>query len=407
MLIGDRLKYLSLVAGLVFASLLVVQQASIFSGYALRTGSWILDTGGSAAAARTADAPSDSDGVRAAEDGGHDLWIMDDQVEMCEDSKPLLQTSLSRVRGVDGVAWAVPLYKNYLKARLPDGRLVTVRLVGIDDASLAGGPQGATPEALASLRRDRAVLVNEAQLGTSLAIRETADAGGRSGSGRPLAVGDAISINEHEVVVAGTFTATPDFFWDPVIYTTYSRALAMAPPERRSTTFMLVKARPGTPVAELAQRIRDTTGFAALTTAEFAARTRDYVLAQTGILINFGITIALGFVIGTLVAAQTLYTFILENHRYLAALKAMGVRNRRIARMVAVQVLVVGTLGYGIGAGLAAATGALFGGGGLAFQMTWTTLVMGLVAIITSCLLSGFLSVRRVMRLEPASVFKS
>jgi hypothetical protein len=28
---------------------------------------------------------------------------MDEQVEMSEDSKPLLQTALSRVRGVDGV----------------------------------------------------------------------------------------------------------------------------------------------------------------------------------------------------------------------------------------------------------------------------------------------------------------
>jgi putative ABC transport system permease protein len=377
MLIGDRLKYLSLVAGLVFASLLVVQQASIFTGYADRTGSWILDS------------------------DGHDLWVMDEQVDMSEDSKPLLQTALSRVRSIDGVAWAIPLYKNYLKARLPDGRLITVRVVGIDDASLAGGPRSATREALASLRRDQAVLVNEAQLATTLAVRES------EGSSRPLAIGDAISINEHQAVVTGTFTATPDFFWDPVIYTTYSRALAIAPPERRSTTYVLVKARAGADIAALAARIREGTGFAALTTDEFAARTRSYVLAQTGILINFGITIALGFVIGTLVAAQTLYSFVLEKHRSLAALKAMGVRNARIARMVVVQVLVVGGLGYGIGAGLASLSGSLLGGAGLAFRVSWTTLLLGLLAILTSCLFAGLLSVRRVMRLDPASVFKT
>jgi putative ABC transport system permease protein len=168
-----------------------------------------------------------------------------------------------------------------------------------------------------------------------------------------------------------------------------------------------VKARPGVDIAALAARIRETTGFTALTTEEFAARTRTYVLAQTGILINFGITIVLGFIIGTLVAAQTLYSFILENQRALAALKAMGVRNARIARMVVVQVLVVGVLGYGIGAGLAALSGSILDSAGLAFRVTWMTLFLGFLAILTSCLLAGLLGVRRVMRLDPASVFKT
>ena len=41
MLVGDRLKYLALIAGVSFAALLITQQASIFAGYTLRTGSWI------------------------------------------------------------------------------------------------------------------------------------------------------------------------------------------------------------------------------------------------------------------------------------------------------------------------------------------------------------------------------
>ena len=68
MLIGDKLKYLSLVAGLGFAALLVTQQASIFTGFALQTTAWIRDT--SAA----------------------DLWVMDDQVEFTEDAIDALAT---------------------------------------------------------------------------------------------------------------------------------------------------------------------------------------------------------------------------------------------------------------------------------------------------------------------------
>ena len=57
MLIGDRLKYIALVAGIAFAALLITQQASIFAGYTLRTGSWIRETSASQA----------------------DLWAMDPQ----------------------------------------------------------------------------------------------------------------------------------------------------------------------------------------------------------------------------------------------------------------------------------------------------------------------------------------
>jgi len=45
MLLGDKLKYAGLVAGLAFATLLITQQGSIFAGFVLRTGAWIRDTG--------------------------------------------------------------------------------------------------------------------------------------------------------------------------------------------------------------------------------------------------------------------------------------------------------------------------------------------------------------------------
>jgi putative ABC transport system permease protein len=82
MLVGDRLKYLSLVAGLAFAALLVTQQSAIFTGFAMQMGAWIRDT------------------------DVCDLWVMDDQVEFVDDFKPMSETKLQRVRSVDGVQWA-------------------------------------------------------------------------------------------------------------------------------------------------------------------------------------------------------------------------------------------------------------------------------------------------------------
>jgi putative ABC transport system permease protein len=375
MLMGDRLKYVGLVAGLAFAALLVTQQASIFNGYIHRMAAWIRDTGGA------------------------DLWIMDPQTNHTDDAKRIVDTALQRVRSVDGVEWAVPMFKGFLSARLPDGRLQQVRVVGIDDATMIGGPPRMVEGELADLRGDRAVLVNEADLGKKLLVSE-------AGVRRPMRVGDRLDINDNEVRVAGVYAKGPEFFWEPMVYTTYSRALRMAPAQRKQLQFVLAKVRPGSDTAKVAADIRAATGLAAYTGDEFAWVTMWYIMIQTGILVNFGITIALGFVIGVLVSALLLYTFMIEQSRNFGALKAMGVTNRAIVRMVAVQVLTVGSLGFGIGVGAAVIGGGVLAKADLAFRMVWQIPLIGAGAILICCLVAGILSLARVLRLEPAIVFK-
>jgi putative ABC transport system permease protein len=374
MLVGDKMKYLSLVAGLAFAALLVTQQASIFTGYALQTGAWIRDTSIA------------------------DLWVMDEQVEFTEDIKPMLDTSLSRVRGVDGVEWAVPMFKSFIGVTLPDGTRRNVRLIGLDDATLTGAPPEMAKGRLEDLKNDKAVIMDSAAT-TQLRFKRTDD-------GRSLQVGDRLSINDNEAVVVGSFKATKEFFWEPVFYTTYSRATFWSPNERRKLTYMLVKVKEGANVSEVQRKIARISGLKAMTSDEFETETMTWILRETGILVNFGITIALGFIVGVLASGQTLYQFMIENLRHFGALKAMGARNWTILRMVLLQVLLVGSVGYGIGIGVACISGILLGGGGLAFQMVWQIPVLGAVSILACCAVSALISLIRVIRLEPAVVFK-
>ncbi|MEA2707489.1 MAG: putative transport system permease protein [Phycisphaerales bacterium] len=374
MLVGDRLKYISLVAGIAFAALLVTQQSSIFTGFARQMSAWIRDTNVA------------------------DLWVMDEQVEFVDDFKPMAETKLQRIRSVDGVQWAVPLYKNYLRTRLPDGTAVQTRVVGLDDATLTGAPE-IVEGRVEDLRRDRAVMINIRHASTLLALK-------RDGN-KPLKIGDRISINDNEAIVVGFYRATREFFWDPVIYTTYTKALNWAPRERKQLGFILVKAQENQDLTQLAERIKSQTGLVAYTGDQFANKTMTDLLSRTGILINFGITIALGFVIGVLVAGQTFFNFVLDNLRHFAALKAMGLRNLAIIRMVLLQLLTVGLIGYGIGLGGAVITGAIFSRVGLAFEMPWQIPVLGAVAILGCCLGAGIISLVRVMRMEPGIVFRA
>ena len=378
MLIGDRGKYLGIIMGLTFASLLITQQSSIFTGLMTRTYGTITDL------------------------AQPDIWVMDPKVQFIDDIKPLQDTELFRIRSVPGVAWAVPLYKGLLKARLEDGNYQICSVLGLDDTTLIGGPPVMLAGSLSDLRRQDAIIVNDVGANTRL-VKPSPVPGGRP---VPLRIGDTLEINDHRAVVVGICRVSRTFQSQPVVYTTYSRATTFAPRERKLLSFVLVKAQAGLDPQTLTRRIREQTGLAAHTSQEFKDLTYDYFMKYTGIPINFGIAVGLGFIIGTAIAGQTFYNFTLENIRYFGTLKAMGATNGILLRMILLQALLVGSLGYGLGVGGASLFGYLLGGTELSFRLTRELLVFAGTAIGLIIILSALISIRKVMTLEPAIVFK-
>jgi putative ABC transport system permease protein len=376
MLVGDRAKYLGIIMGLTFASLLITQQAGIFVGLMARTFGAITDM------------------------SLPEIWVMDPKVQFIDDIKPLQDTELYRVRGISGVEWAVPLYKGLLKARLSNGNFQTCNVIGLDDASLIGGPPEMVAGSLADLRRSEAVIIDD--VGAEGKLAHVND----DGSTTPLRIGDTLELNDHRAVVVGICKVSRTFQSQPVIYTTYSRATTFAPRERKLLSFVLVKAKAGVDQAELCERITSTTGLSAYTREEFKQLTVNYFMKYTGIPINFGISVALGFIVGTAIAGQTFYNFTLDNLRHFGALKAMGTTNGTLLKMILLQALVVGVIGYGLGVGLASAFGFFTHDSELAFLMPWWLLTISAAAVTVICLVSSLVSIRKVMRLEPAVVFK-
>ena len=84
----------------------------------------------------------------------------------------------------------------------------------------------------------------------------------------------------------------------------------------------------------------------------------------------------------------------------------MGASNFRIVQMILLQAVVVGLLGYGLGVGLATLFGEQTKGGELAFYTPWQLLPITGGAVVMICVLASLLSVRKVMVLEPAVVFR-
>jgi len=378
MLMGDRGKYLGIVMGLTFASLIMTQQPAIFIGLMSRTFSFISDL------------------------GLPDIWVMDKKVQFVDDIKPLQDTELYRVRGITGVEWAMPLYKGLLKARLADGTFQTCNLVGLDDATLIGGPPIMLEGKLKDLRRSDGVIVDIDGAKEKLA-KPALTPGGKT---IPIKIGDSLELNDRRAIVVGIAKVTRTFQSQPVVYTTYSRAKSYAPRERKLLSFVLVKAKKGENPHELARRITERTGLAAYTREEFKVLTYQYFMKNTGIPINFGISVALGFIVGAAIAGQTFYNFTLENMRQFGVLKAMGTGNWTLLRMILLQAVLVGSLGYGLGVGLTALFGFAMRNTILAFKFPWQLLLFSGAGVSLICVFAALISIRKVILLEPAIVFK-
>ena len=371
MLLGDRAKYIMLISGLTFASLLMTEQAAIFCGIMQWSGSTLDNVG----------AP---------------IWVVDPMVEQVNDTEALRDTDLNRVRSVEGVEWAAPFFQGMVRTRMPDGSFKFVQLIGIDATTFAGAPQEITQGRLEDLRLPNTVIIDE--FGAEKLSRDPQ---------KPIRVGDVFEINDHEARVVGICKARMAFSGNPYVFTTYDQAVQYAPGTRKMLSCVLAGVQSGDDAAVVARRITQATGLKACTKREFFWMTVWWFIKNTGIPVAFGATVLLGFVVGLAISSQTFYSFVLENLRNLGALKAMGASDGVLSRMVMLQTFTVGMIGYGCGVGLATLFGlALLKKGMPPFFLPWQLPLITLAAILFICWLAASLGIRKIRQLEPAIVFR-
>lgn len=370
MLYRDRAKYAMLVCGLTFCSLLMTQQSSVFCGLMLWTTATI----------RNIQVP---------------IWVTDAKVEQVNEVVALREIDVDRVKSVPGVEWAVPLYWGIQQARLKNGSFTQVQLTGLDAATFVGRPSRMTAGHVEDLRLPNAVVVDQT------AVKKFGQ------RGIPLEIGTTFEINDQEARVVGICETSRSFLGQPYVFTTYDRALEYAPPQRKRLSFVLVKPRAGVEAAALVERIRQLRGLNAFLSDDFFSRTIWWHVRNTGIPISFGTVVLLGIVVGIAISGQTFYLFIHENLRFMAALKAMGASTGVIARMVFLQAFAVGFVGYGLGVGLAAWFGnVVLKIGEPPFYLLWQILVFTGAVIVAICCLSSLVGLIKIVRAEPAVVFK-
>ncbi|MGY6551138.1 MAG: ABC transporter permease [Erythrobacter sp.] len=371
MLTGDAQKFYGLLFGIGFSTLLITQQLTIFVNLIERGASGVFN------------APE------------AEIWVMDPVSRTTDVKYEMPSTALDEVRSVQGVEWAVPHLRAAAAVRSGDGDLEGVAIIGVDDATLIGLPRNMVVGTKDLLAAPDSVLIDD--FGALNMFGPDVDP-----------IGERLELNDQRAIIMGIADAIPSFTSQVTLYTKYSNALNFVPGARNRMSFVLAGVAEGADPAEVAERITAQTGWKAVTRDEFAQAGINFIIQNTGIPTNFGITVVLGFVVGVAIVGLTFSLFIRDNIKQFGALKAIGLTNRKIMRMVAVQAGLVGLIGYSLGVIGTVLFLSAFGNNPFfkGFYIPWQIPLISLVSVIIILSITGWLALRTVLKTEPAAVFR-
>ena len=369
LLLHDRLRFAVAIAGVSVSVMLVLVQVGLYFGF--------MDT-----------ASSVIDASRA------DIWVGKRGNESFEFATPYDDRNFYRVASIPGVAHAERMVMNFAQFKLADGGDLGVQVVGIDTAPghrplLA--PWNVIAGDVRRLAEPGAIAIDRTEY-SKLKIDR---------------IGHVTEISGVRSEVVAMTSGIRSFTTSPIVFADLRTARSFLPQlGTEPVTYVLVEVARGVRVADVQARINTLPHLAAYTTAEMSARTRSYWSTRTGVGAGFFTTAVLGIIVGFVVVGQILYSGTLQYIREYGTLKAMGARNGAVVRVILSQAMISAALGFAVGAPLAIAMRAAMKAANLNVALTPPLYAATAAITAVMCALAALLSIVKVLRLDPASVFK-
>src|SRR5262245_37191351 len=365
-LVHDKVRLLVTITGVVFAVVLIVVQFGLFLGFTTTTSSLI-------------------------DHSGADLWVMSAGVGYIEVGVPFSERKLSTVLATPGVARATKYITRFSQWRRHDGRQENIQIIGFDPNQPLGGPWNVVAGDIADLKMDDNVFIDELYK-SKLGVER---------------IGDVFEIRGRRARVAGFTRGIRSFTTSPYVFTSFKNAQSFGSIPEDQTIFLLVTADTSTSIAALRNRLRaHLKDVDVLMTGEFSAMTRVYWMFTTGAGVAVLLAAVLGLVVGVVIVAQTIYATTMDHLREYGTLKAMGATNRYLYRVIIQQAGISAVAGYLLAMLVSWFVVRASTNGGAAILIPWPVAVAMLGVTILMCSAAALVSISKVTRLDPATVFK-
>ena len=329
-----------------------------------------------------------------------DIVLLNTQSEAIFNLKSFSRRNLYRTLGMKDVASVSSLYINTALWKNPvEGNSKPMMVIGFNPQNPSLTAPGLNRQSLRQIQLTDVILYDvqsRAEFGPIASLYQ---------QGKKVTA----EINQHRVKVGGLYTLGASFTTDGSIITSDRNFWRLFP--ERSPDLIdigLVVLQPGTDIDRAIARIdrRLPENIQVLSQADFIEVERAYWQNTTAIGFIFAFGTTIGFIVGTVVVYQILYTDIVDRLPEYATLKAMGYSDRYFVIVVLQEAVILAVLGYIPGIAISSALYVVAARGtGLPVVMTFGRAIFVLILTIVMCFVSGTLALNKLKEADPADIF--
>ncbi|MBD2562777.1 MULTISPECIES: ABC transporter permease DevC [Nostoc] len=216
-------------------------------------------------------------------------------------------------------------------------------------------------------------------------------------------------VRRRRIKVEGLFTLGASFGADGNLITSDINFLRIFNNRQKGLIDIgLIRLKPGADAKVVAQELRKylPDEVNVLTKQEFIDFERNYWANSTAIGFIFTLGTVMGFIVGTVIVYQILYTEVADHLAEYATLKAIGYTQNYLLSVILQEALLLAVLGYFPGIVFAlfmykSAREATL----LPVFMSFERAVMVLILTMLMCIISGAIAVRKLRSADPADIF--
>jgi putative ABC transport system permease protein len=365
-LVHDKVRLAVTLVGIIFSVVLSAVQLGLFVGFMHATADIIVNSKA-------------------------DIWISSKSLANLENGIPFSESKYFQVKAVEGVERVTKQIVQFGIWKKPDGGDEGVMIVGFEPDGEMGEPWNLTQGKIDDLRQPDSVIIDELYA-EKLGISH---------------ISQTVEIRGHKAKVVGFTRGIRTFTTSPAVFCSFKNAQNYFGLAENKTLYILVKAKQGVDLQQLKSRLQTAiTDVDVRTNDEFTVKQQYYWMFGTGAGITVLIAAGLGLLVGVVIVAQTIYSATVDHLKEYGTLKAIGASNFYLYRVIITQATISGIVGYAIGMSIALFVSAKSLEGTTAIILPWQLVAALFVLVMGMCIFASMISINKVMRIDPAMVFK-
>ena len=365
-LIQDKMRLMVTMMGIVFSVALMMVQSGIYFGFT------------SNVSGRIDNCPAD-------------VWMMVEGAFNADTARPFPEETALRIEAVPGIEWAEKLTRGFAFLRMTDGGSSWAIVFGFNPESGIGGPKEMVRGSIQDLRKPDSFIVDE----STLSLLKGAN------------IGDKLENFDKKMEIVGVCRGHKSPNTYPVLFTSNKTLQKHSVRMDNSVVYVVAKIKREANRGQVMERLEAIRHFDVFTSEEFSSMVKSYWTNKTGVGMGIAITMTLAFIVGLVIVGQTMYSATVERLHEYATLKALGADNWMICRIIWTQALIVSVSGYLVGMMLSTTMMLGFASKVLSIKLTPLVFVVVFLTTILMCLGAALLSIFRVLKVDPATVFRS